>query len=244
MSDAVRYRLKDIEFFARLQPRGLKAIERQCDWRTYRAHQLVFDRADQSRDVFFVARGSVRVVNYARSGREISFDHVKAGGYFGELAALDGRHRSAVVVAAERCLLASLPAPVFVEALRQHHTLARHVMGRLSAIVRIADDRIIDLSTLRAEKRVYLELLRAVAPDADEPNRGMICPAISHARLAARASTTRETVMRVFRHLEAADVLERAEDIDGITIKDRARLEVLINTRLPGEEADDEDQAR
>lgn len=49
-----------------------------------------------ARDVYFIASGSVRVVNWSYSGREVSFEDVPAGGTtFGELAAIGGAPRSA-----------------------------------------------------------------------------------------------------------------------------------------------------
>ena len=194
MSDDDHYRFSDLEFFAGLRPRAARALEKECFWRSYRAHQLIFDHTDTSRDVFFIAEGSVRIVNYARSGREITFDHVTTGGYFGELAAIDGEARSAVAVAAERCVLAGISAAAFVDVLRRHHALALDVMRRLAAIVRRADDRIVDLSTLRAEKRVYLELMRAAVPNPDQAAGGLvISPPLSHTRLASRVSTLSPT---------------------------------------------------
>ena len=45
------------------------------------------------------SRGRARVVNYSVSGREITFADLVAGDYFGEIAAIDGRPRSAGVMA-------------------------------------------------------------------------------------------------------------------------------------------------
>lgn len=237
MPDDDRYRLGDLDFFASLRPRALRTLEKECFWRSYRAHQLIFDHTDTSGDVFFVAEGSVRIVNYARSGREIAFDHVEAGGYFGELAAIDGEGRSAVAVAGERCVLAGIPALAFVDVLRRCPAHALDVMRRLATIVRTADDRIVDLSTLRAEKRVCLQLMRAAVPNPDKTAGGLtISPPLSHTRLASSVSTTRETVMRVFRHLEAARIIERDHETHAVTILDPGGLDALINTGFPDDD--------
>ena len=59
--------------------------------------------------MFFIIQGTVRVVNYSLSGREITLDDLPEGYYFGELAALDGAPRSASVMALSDCLVAALP---------------------------------------------------------------------------------------------------------------------------------------
>ena len=41
---------------------------------------LLSDLAADTRDVYFIASGSVRVVNWSYSGREVSFEDVPAGG--------------------------------------------------------------------------------------------------------------------------------------------------------------------
>ena len=76
------------------------------------AHEQIIDSDSDSRDVLFVAGGKVRIVNYSASGREVSLDDVGAGGFFGELAAIDGASRSATVVALEDTIVASLAPTV------------------------------------------------------------------------------------------------------------------------------------
>ena len=65
---------------------------------------MVFDaRGDVDRhsacridaDVYVVIHGKVRVVNYSVSGREIVFDELAPGSFFGEISAIDGQPRSA-----------------------------------------------------------------------------------------------------------------------------------------------------
>jgi len=52
----------------------LAAIEEVCRYKTFAAGTQVFDRNAETRDVFFVVRGRVRIVNYSLSGREITLD--------------------------------------------------------------------------------------------------------------------------------------------------------------------------
>lgn len=93
--------LSNIALFAGLGPDELNGIELACRYRRFSAHEHIIERDSPTVDVFFVARGSVRIVNYSLSGREITFDDLAEGQYFGELSALDGLPRSASVVALE-----------------------------------------------------------------------------------------------------------------------------------------------
>lgn len=135
------------------------------------------------------------------SGREITFDELDAGSYFGEISALDGQPRSANVVALQDSLVLSLSRTAFVELLNNNAKLALKVMCRLTSIVRQANERIMDLSTLAAQNRVQAEILRQAHVEASRPNSAVIDPIPIHSDIASRVSTTRETVARVMNDL-------------------------------------------
>ena len=76
---------------------GLTADERErlakrCIWRAFRKDQTVVESASEDRDVYFVVSGSVRIVNYALSGKPVAYATVGQGEFFGELALLKGTH--------------------------------------------------------------------------------------------------------------------------------------------------------
>ncbi|MEO1020881.1 MAG: cyclic nucleotide-binding domain-containing protein, partial [Pseudomonadota bacterium] len=66
-------RLRAIRLFSGVADDVLMRIEQRCRWHRFSTQQLILDRDTESRDVFFVLEGKVRVVNYTRSGREIAF---------------------------------------------------------------------------------------------------------------------------------------------------------------------------
>ena len=203
--------LGGIALLASLGAEELERLERRSAWRRYDANEQIIDRNDDNRDVMFVAEGNVRVVNYSVSGREVSYANIAKGGFFGEMAAIDGQPRSASVVATEKCLLAALPPQAFVALVREHPDLAIEVMRRLARIIRTDDDRIMDLSTLGAVQRVYVELLRMGRPDPAGTDALAIFPLPPHKEIASRASTTRETVARVISQLTSDGLVERRD---------------------------------
>lgn len=230
-------RLDRIELLQSLAPEDLRQIEKQCVWRRFGAGEQVLDRNSNSRDVFFVAQGRVNVVNYSLSGREVAYASVPEGGYFGELSSIDGEPRSASVVAAEKCLLAALAPEPFNEILFRNPKVMREVMHRLARIIRQSNERIMDLSTLGAVQRVYLELLRMAEPDPLTPNSWVIYPLPTQSQIAGRASTTRETVARVISQLQTSGIVKRKEK--SLYIRDRARLEAVAAHLGAGSEADE-----
>ncbi|MBM3537379.1 MAG: Crp/Fnr family transcriptional regulator [Alphaproteobacteria bacterium] len=223
--------LAQVSLFAALPPTHRQAIERRCRWRTYKEDEQIIDRETDTQDVFFVVAGKARVVNYSPAGREVSFDEIGPGGCFGELASIDGQPRSAAVVAIRPTLAASLSAAVFREILESNPTVAQALLRRLAEVVRESTDRIMDLSTLGAHNRVYAELLRE-ARDSDPTaferitNQASIRPIPVHSDIAARVSTTRETVARVLGELARKGIVER--ESDALVLRDVARLTKMV----------------
>ena len=202
------------------------ALARVCAWRTYRNHEQIFDRLDTGRDVFFVAHGKARIVNFSFSGREISFTDLGPGDFFGELAAIDGQPRSASVVAVGETLVAAMPPSAFSRVVSEHPEIAMAMVGHLAGMVRRATERIMELSTVGANNRVHAELLRLAATAGDDVNAAVIAPIPTHSDIASRVSTTRETVARVLSELNRDGLVKRQGD--RLLITDLARLEDMV----------------
>jgi len=213
MSDKEMESLSIIDLLSGLKPADLKKIEESCSFKHYSAQEQIIDRQSDSSDVFFVIKGNIRVVIYSLSGREITLDDLSAGGYFGELAAIDGEPRSASVMALTDCLVASLPREQFLSLLEKHPKIAFKVMKLLTRMVRSATDRIMDLSTLAANNRVHADLLRMARIHMGDGNTAEISPIPMHSDIASRASTTRETVARVLNDLARHGVVERRKEV-------------------------------
>lgn len=202
-----------LDGIALLAPLGADAralLARHCTWHRYDPGEQILDRLREDRDVHFVVSGTITIVNFSVSGREISYDDVDAGGFFGELSAIDGAVRSASAVAKTAARTAALPAAQFLDMVQANSEVALALLLRMVRIIRTSTDRIMDLSTLAANNRVQAEILRIariVEPDA---KTAKIYPVPIHADVAARVSTTRETVARVFGDLTRRGLLKKS----------------------------------
>ena len=205
-----------------LDPAVITAVERRCHWRLYKRQEPIIDRDSENRDAYFVVSGAVRIVNYSASGREVSFDDIKSGGYFGEMTAIDGEPRSAAVVALTDTLVASIAPEPFVELVTTHPTAAHNLMIRLTQMVRQSTERIMDLSTLGANNRIHAEILRQAKTLPGADNQAVIRPIPVHSDIASRVSTTRETVARVLGDLTRKEIVKR--EGKALIISDVARL--------------------
>lgn len=213
--------LSHIPLFRGLQPGSISDLNGKCSWRRVRARQWIIDYQQEGIDVFFVASGSVRVVIYAKSGREVILGDLHTGGFFGELAAIDGKSRSAGVFALTDAVIAAMPGAIFMETLHAYPSVCDEVLRMLASRLRALDHRVLEYASLKVAQRIYSELIRLARPDAEDPRQGIISPPPIQTEIAGRVSTHREAVAREMK------VLER----EGLLLRRRG---AIVLTDLPG----------
>jgi len=218
--------LSEIRLLSELSDDEVGVVEKSCRWKTYGASEQIIDQHSDSRDIFFVADGRVRVVNYSLSGREITFDDLEPGSHFGELAAIDGLPRSASVMALADTRIASLSAEQFHNIILEHPAIALKLMKHLAHLVRTSTSRIMELSTLGANNRIHAVLLRMARKVTEDEETAIISPIPVHSAVASRVSTTRETVARVMNDLARKGIVERQKT--ALVVKDLDRLEDMV----------------
>ncbi len=191
----------------------LRALETACAWKRYDTGEQIIDRQSDTRDVFFVVEGTVRIAIYSLQGREVTLDDLSVGAQFGELAAIDAEPRSASVTAISPCYLAVLSHERFLKLCAEEAEVSLRLFRCLTHIVRTATDRIMDLSTLAANNRVHAEILRQAKLNMVNEDRAEISPIPVHGDIASRVSTTRETVARVMNDLARDGIVERQKKV-------------------------------
>ena len=224
----VSRRLGDFSLLEELGDAEKRSLEQRCHKRTYSRNETILDKGSQSREVFFVLRGSVSVITFSPAGREVTLAAVKAGDFFGELAAIDGQPRSASITAIEKTEIAIMPPDMFMELMRGHPGIALNLMHRLARMIRASGVRILELSTLQAAQRVYAELLRMAQPDAAVPGLWVVRPLPPMHEIASMTSTTRETVNRAISQLYDGGILKRKGR--NLYIMDRTKLEEIVQS--------------
>jgi CRP-like cAMP-binding protein len=226
MQGAKNESLAGIRLFDGLSESALEDLSKRCRWREYQPDEQVIDRNSDSRDLYLIVEGRVRVVNYSVTGREVTFDEREKGEYFGELAALDGEPRSANVIALNKLNVACLSQEAFNRLLLEHPQVTLKILNGLAKIVRASNKRIMDLSTVGANNRVHAEILRLALPGVRTDNTAIVSPFPIHGDIASRVSTTRETVNRVFSDLSRRGVVKRSKS--NLVVLDLIRLRKMI----------------
>jgi CRP/FNR family cyclic AMP-dependent transcriptional regulator len=220
--------LVGIPMFKSLKRKTVEALDARCEWRRVPAREWVIDYQDEGIDVFFVVSGAVRVLIYAKSGREVILADLERGGFFGEMAPIDGHSRSAGVLAVSEAVVATMPGSVFIDVLNTHPEVSMFVLKLLAARVRELDNRVLEFATLDVWHRVSCELLRLARRDPTDSRRGILSPVPTQAEIAARVSTSREAVVREMKALEREGFLLRQRD--AVVLTDIPRLVQRLET--------------
>lgn len=218
--------LKNINLLEGLNDDVIEELNKQCRWKWYDAHEQIIDRQAESTDVFFIVEGRVRIIIYTVGGKEITLDDFTEGKQFGEMAAIDGLPRSASVMAIDKSLLAAMPQTRFMGLLTGHPIVAERVLKNMAHIIRISNERIMDLSTLGAANRVHAEILRQARDNMTDEDEAFISPIPIHADIGSRISSTRETVARVMNDLARKGFVERKKN--GLTVRNISQLSQMV----------------
>ena len=145
---------------------------------------------------------------------------------FGELGAIDGRPRSADVVAKTETIIASVSAQAFRAMLREYPGFLDFTLRHIVGLVRSLSDRVFEYDTYKVSMRVRLELFRQAGGE------DVIAPAPKASDIASRVSTHREAVSREMSRLTKQGIIKRSD----------GRLLILDADALVGE-ADAGDEA-
>jgi CRP/FNR family transcriptional regulator, cyclic AMP receptor protein len=209
MAELTAETLAGIQLFRHLPAQDRKALADRCHAHRYAAKQEIVSHAEQSSDVYFIVSGEVRATIYSVGGREVAFRDLGAGDMFGDLSAIDGKPRSASVVAVADSFVISMTGKAFREVLQAYPTVAMAALQELVDLVRGLCERVIEMSTLGVKNRIHAELLRLSQKKMTGSKTAVLQPAPTHADIASRISTHREAVTRELNHLAQIGLLER-----------------------------------
>jgi CRP/FNR family cyclic AMP-dependent transcriptional regulator len=222
--------LAGVELFADLDLDARKAIAKQCHEARFAAGDVIMSHKDTGRDVFLILNGIVEVDVFSLDGRRTTFTEKGPGEIIGELAAIDGRPRSAHVIAKTDCWMATIAPDQFLKVLDTYPAVSRRIRSYLTEKVRVLSERVFEFNALCVNNRIHVELLRCARSMTEEGPRISISPAPTHAEIASRVSTHREAVSRELSRLQKDGLLEKVKD--ALVVTDVKMLESLVEQSL------------
>ena len=195
--------LRNVSLFESLNQKELESLSDVTFTRTFSKDNVIILAEEEGDTLFILKKGQVKVSIVSEDGREVILSLLGSGSVFGELSLLDGKPRSANVVAIEETDLLMLRRTDFIQLIYKTPQIATALLAELASRLRKTDRQIEGLALLDVTSRISDTLLQLAAEQGVETVDGVtIHSRPTHQELANMSGTSRETVSRVLKRLE------------------------------------------
>ncbi len=195
--------LRQVPLFEALDDEQLEAIALVTITRSFDKDQVIILAEEEGDALFIISTGQVKVSIVSEDGREVILSLLGAGAVFGELSLLDGKPRSANVVATADTSLYMVRRSDFLQLVHKVPQIAVGLLAELAARLRKTDRKIEGLALLDVTSRVSETLLSLADEQGSPTPQGVqLQSRPTHQQIANMSGTTRETVSRVLKRLE------------------------------------------
>ncbi len=195
--------LRNVSLFESLTDEELEALAQMTITRTFSKDNVIILAEEEGDALFIIEKGQVKVSIVSEDGREVILSMLGDGAVFGELSLLDGKPRSANVIATEDTNLVMLRRQDFLQQVFKVPQIAIALLAELASRLRRTDRQIEGLALLDVTSRISETLLQLASDQGVETETGVLIQnRPTHQELANMSGTTRETVSRVLKRLE------------------------------------------
>ena len=202
--------LRNVSLFESLDQQELEALSDVTFTRTFSKDNVIILAEEEGDTLFILKKGKVKVSIVSEGGREVILSLLGPGSVFGELSLLDGKPRSANVVATEETDLLMLRRADFLQLIYKTPQIATALLAELATRMRKTDRQIEGLALLDVTSRISDTLLQLATEQGSETPDGVTIESRpTHQELANMSGTTRETVSRVLKRLEGQGYINR-----------------------------------
>jgi CRP/FNR family cyclic AMP-dependent transcriptional regulator len=190
--------LKNIPLFACLEAADLEELARAAVAKAYPKNAFLFSQGDLTDSLYVICSGKVKAVIIDEHGKEVILRMFGPGDYFGEIAMIDGRQRSASIVTREAIQVLVLSRSALCGILVRNPDFAINLLKGMVRRLRDSDKQIESLALMDVYGRVA-RLLTHLA----RPQRGqLVVPErLTHQEIASLTGASREMVSRIIKGL-------------------------------------------
>lgn len=131
--------LRENRLFAGLTPSLVDKIGAQMTMLHFDTDDVIFREGDPGDCLYLIVEGNVRISKTGRGGLQETLNFIEPGSFFGEMALVDGKPRSAQATATSPTVLGSVDAATFNRILDDeprtlHHNFLTSIVERLRGI--------------------------------------------------------------------------------------------------------------
>lgn len=225
-------RIQAVPLFANLRATDLERIVDDLRLREYSRDEIIFRQGDESREIYIVIKGKIRIFKISPSGNETSIDIFSVNDVVGELATIDNRPRSASAKAIGAVSLLTMSQSHFLYYLENLPGLSFNLARMLAHKLRWTASFAESIAQFDAAGRLLHILLYYVERYGKEvePNSYRVDLALNQTDLASMVGARREWVNRLLSDWRKRGLLTYERGI--ITIPDLERAIAERNSRI------------
>lgn len=215
--------LRKVTFFQHLSPAELKRIASISKLQTFAKGAQILSKADAGKHLFVVQKGKVKIFTTSDQRKRKTFAYVGPGQFFGEMALLDGKVRSASAQAAEKTELIMIGKEAFKELIDRDTKFTFSLLRTMVTRLRLANEEIERLLFSNIVGRLAQKILDLSGAKPDKAGKPVT---LTRQEMADFVGTTREPLTR------AIGLLKRRGSIvlkgGKIVVADYAKLADLL----------------
>jgi CRP/FNR family transcriptional regulator/CRP/FNR family cyclic AMP-dependent transcriptional regulator len=171
-------------------------------------NEVIIVQEDTSTDLYIILRGKVKVILISEEGEEYILTDLHVGDYFGEMSLIDGKPRSATVVAVEDSTFAVLKRERLIEALKRDPILALDLLSNLVHKLRKATEREEGLAFLDVRERLLKLFGELIREEGRKVEDGFFkIGKRTQKELAIRIGASREATSQILRTLASEKII-------------------------------------
>jgi CRP-like cAMP-binding protein len=208
-------------FFSGLSPAEIDALARHSVTRSFAAGRILFHEGTPGDGLYGLLSGRIAFTVGSPDGRSLILNTAGPGEFFGEIALIDGKGRTAGALARDASRVLFISRPRFLDYVRERPHVMLHIMTMLCGRLRRSTDYIADTAFLNLAARLAKQLL-TMADGAD----GRAELLVSHAELAAMLGVSRGRVSRQLAQWQEAKMLEQHRG--RLLVRNREALQKVI----------------
>lgn len=190
-------KLRTSSFFCQLSPKAVKDFDSIKSSSAYPAGATLFMEKQDSRGVFILCEGEVKLTISSSEGKTLILRIAKAGEILGLMATLSGKPYEVTAQTLHPCQIAFVRRDDFLRFVAQHPEASQRMVNQLSSNYSMACQqlRTVGLSASAPEK--LARLLLDWSSEAEETKSGTrVNMPLTHEEIAEFIGSTRETVTR------------------------------------------------
>lgn len=204
---------RELPVFRNLSDEHLTQLSRDFITQNVKKGEVIFYQSDMSNDLYIVIEGSVRASLMGEGGEELILTTFNKCDFFGEMSLLDGKPRSATIIAEEESILGVLKRERLLSAIKNDPVIAIDLLSAVVQRLRMADSMIESLAFLDVSERVVKLFLQIARTTGEKDKNGFFrIKRLTHKELASHTGASREAITKAMKVLAFRKIIREEEN--------------------------------